>query len=275
VVKGTAVFSSVPVGVENPVSVYTLLTPTLFDGILCPIQLLDEALTSLSSQPIIIRLSGHVQHNDRLALREIARQLSKQTGRSFDIEAEVDDVDDELLHVTGTSDSAIPLPPPSHLPTLISALPTLARPTVLVLESFDLFAIHGRQALLYCLLDTAQSCRAGEENRGIAVIGVTTRVDTINLLEKRVKSRFSGRMFRTAGPDRLDDWMSIARNALTVSPKPPNEEWEVWWTAAVEKFFNDRSVKEALSDTYSLTKDVRILNRILARPLQLERTSSL
>ena len=262
-------------GAENPVSVYTLLTPTLFDDILCPIQLLDEALTSLSSQPIIIRLSGHVQHNDRLALREIARQLSKQTGRSFDIETGSEDIDEEFLHAPGASDPAVSLPPPSYLPTLISALPTLARPTVLILESFDLFAIHGRQALLYCLLDTVQSCRAGEESRGIAVIGVTTRVDTINLLEKRVKSRFSGRMLRTAGPDTLDDWMSIARNVLTVTPKPPNDEWEVWWTAAVEKFLDDRSVKEALSDTYSLTKDVRILNRILARPLQLEHTSSL
>ena len=234
------------------------------------IQLLDEALASLSPQPIVIRLSGHVQHNDRLALREIARQLSTQTGRSFDIE--VTDIEDESQRAADSSDPTMLLPPPTYLPTLISALPTLARPTVLILEAFDLFAIHGRQALLYCLLDTAQSCRAGKGSKGIAVIGVTTRVDTINLLEKRVKSRFSGRMLRTAGPGELDDWMSIARNALTAKPSPSNEEWEVWWAAAVEKFLNDRSVQAALSDTYDLTKDVRILNRILARRLQLRFT---
>ncbi|KAH9061021.1 origin recognition complex subunit 4 C-terminus-domain-containing protein [Lactarius vividus] len=222
-------------------------------------RLLDEALaTLLPSQPIIIRLSGHVQHNDRLALREIAKQLSTQTGRSFDIE-----VEDESQRAADASDHAVPLPPPTYLPTLISALPTLARPTVLILEAFDLFAIHGRQALLYCLLDTAQSCRAGRGSKGIAVIGVTTRVDTINLLEKRVKSRFSGRMLRTAGPGTLDDWMSIARNTLTAKPSPSNEDWEIWWAAAVEKFLEDRSVQTALSDTYDLTKDVRILNRIL------------
>lgn len=139
-----------------------------------------------------------------------------------------------------------------------------------MLESFDLFAIHGRQALLYCLLDTVQSCRAGKDSRGIAVIGITTRVDTINLLEKRVKSRFSGRMFRTAGPGTLDDWVSIARNALTVKPNPPNEKWEVWWATGVEKFLSDRSVQTALSDTYNLAKDVRLLNRILARCPQFE-----
>ena len=177
-------------------------------------------------------------------------------------------MDDE--HATEAPDTAIPFPPSSYLPTLISALPTLARPTVVVLESFDLFAIHGRQALLYCLLDTVQSCRAGKESSGIVVIGVTTRVDTINLLEKRVKSRFSGRMLLTAGPATLDDWVSIARGVLTAKPSPPNEEWEAWWASAVEKFLSDRSVQAALSDSYSLTKDVRLLSRILVRPFQFE-----
>jgi len=178
--------------------------------------------------------------------------------------------DDEAEHAAGASDLNITLPPSSYLPTLISALPTLAQPTVVVLESFDLFADHGRQALLYCLLDTVQSCRAGKDSKGIAVVGVTTRVDTINLLEKRVKSRFSGRMLRTAGPGTFDDWISIARSALTVKPSPRNDEWEAWWATAVEKFLGDRFVKAALSDTYSLAKDVRLLSRILARRPQFE-----
>jgi len=78
-----------------------------------------------------------------------------------------------------------------------------------------------------------------------------------------VKSRFSGRMLVTAGPATLDDWVSIARNALTAKPSPPNEEWEAWWASAVEKFLGDRSVQAALSDSYSLAKDVRLLSRIL------------
>lgn len=36
--------------------------------------------------------------------------------------------------------------------------------------------------------------------RGIAVLGLTTRVDTLLLLEKRVKSRFSHRIWRVASP---------------------------------------------------------------------------
>ena len=53
---------------------------------------------------------------------------------------------------------------------------TLPRPTIVVLDAFDLFTSHARQALLYCLLDTVQSCRAGEGRKGVAVIGITTRV---------------------------------------------------------------------------------------------------
>jgi origin recognition complex subunit 4 len=106
------------------------------------------------------------------------------------------------------------------------------------------------------------------------VVGVTTRLDTINLLEKRVKSRFSGRMLRTAGPGTLDDWILITRDALTVKLSPPNEEWEVWWAANVEKFLCDGSVQEALSELYSLTKDVRLLGRVLARHPRFELTDS-
>jgi len=53
---------------------------------------------------------------------------------------------------------------------------TLPRPTIVVLDAFDLFTSHARQALLYCLLDTVQSCRAGEGRKGVAVVGITTRV---------------------------------------------------------------------------------------------------
>ena len=226
-------------------------------------QIVDEAISSLPGNPIVIRLSGYVQHNDRLAMREIARQLALQSGKAIDAEVEVDMADDENPFIERSE--PIPLPPPSHLPTLISALPTLGRPTIIILDAFDLFAQHGRQALLYCLLDTAQSCRAGAGGTGIAVIGVTPRVDTITLLEKRVKSRFSGRMIRTAGPTTLQDWNDIARNVLCPPVENVDDEWANLWTTAIEQFLEDRTVKESLSETFGVMRDVRLLCRILVR----------
>ncbi|KAH7914328.1 origin recognition complex subunit 4 C-terminus-domain-containing protein [Hygrophoropsis aurantiaca] len=226
-------------------------------------QLVEQAIAAIPHRPIILRLSGYAQHNDRLALREIARQLHHQTGKSFLIEdanSEKLDEDDNPFLDTGSS---ISLPPPSHLPALISLIPTLLRPTIVILDAFDLFASHARQSLLYCLLDTVQSCRVGQSTNGLSVIGVTSRIDAINLLEKRVKSRFSGRMLRVAPPTSLSSWNVIMKRILTTPVDPPYEEWSSLWTTAVDKFQNERVVSDTFQHTFSLTRDVRMLKQIL------------
>lgn len=232
-----------------------------------PAQLVEQAIAAQPDHPIVIRLSGWTQQNDRLAMREIARQLTQQTGNSFlndieneDVDVDVDDNDNPFLN----SSTPVSLPPPSHLPALISVLPTLSRPTIVVLDAFDLFALHARQSLLYCLLDTVQSCRAGNGNHGVAVIGVTTRIDSINLLEKRVKSRFSGRMLRTAGPCRLTNWIDIVRRILSSSIHAKHqEEWLPMWGASVQQLLADAKVVDAFNETFALIKDVRMLSQIM------------
>ncbi|KZT24470.1 hypothetical protein NEOLEDRAFT_1067315 [Neolentinus lepideus HHB14362 ss-1] len=233
-------------------------------------RIVETVLESQSQQPIVIRLSGNVQTTDRLAMREIARQAAVQTGSSFLADSDVSDPTDEDTEVN------LSLPPSSHLPALISVLPTLKRPTIIILDAFDLFALHPRQALLYCLLDTAQSCRVGDGMNGIAVIGVTTRVDTINLLEKRVKSRFSGRILRTASPRRLSEWIAMARTILTmpVSDGDTNVEWSEMWSDAVEQFLAERATENLLNDTFALTRDVAMLNRIMVGSCALHRRES-
>ncbi|KAA1466396.1 hypothetical protein DENSPDRAFT_766939 [Dentipellis sp. KUC8613] len=223
-------------------------------------QIVEEALSSFIQPPIVIRLSGHVQHNDRLAMREIARQIAKQTGRTVSTDGDSDEAQEDNPFLDEASHS---LPPPSHLPTLISALPTFSRPTVVILDAFDVFALHGRQALLYCLLDTAQSCRATKDTKGIVVIGTTSRVDTINLLEKRVKSRFSGRTLRTAAPHNPQDWLAIARRVLSTPARIKDEDWARAWSSAVDQFLADRVVVSLLKETFGLTRDVRKLCQIL------------
>ncbi|KAJ7180135.1 origin recognition complex subunit 4 C-terminus-domain-containing protein [Mycena crocata] len=234
----------------------------------------DQCISNLLERPIIIRLCGWSQQSDRLAMREIAYQLSQQTGKSFlaapdEAMPEMELVDDEPNPFLDTSNPVtMSLPPSSHLPALISLLPTLARPTVVILDGFDLFAQHPRQSLLYCLLDTVQSCRAGAGSKGIAVIGMTTRIDTINLLEKRVKSRFSGRMLRTAPPSQSQDWMKLARRILGSRIKTNREldeidGWQQRWEDGVRAFLDDEVTISVLKETFSVTKDVRALARLL------------
>ena len=168
---------------------------------------------------------------------------------------------------TEHSGSSISLPPSSQLHTLIPMLSTLDRPVIVVLDAFDLFALHPRQSLLYCLLDTVQNCCASSRNRGIAVIGITNRVDTIQLLEKRVKSRFSGRTIRTAPPNTLASWTELARHILQTPALDCDEkfekDWKQRWTISVDKLFADKAFSNVLNETFSITRDVRTLVRIL------------
>ena len=122
----------------------------------------------------------------------------------------------------------------THLPALIGTLTTLSRPTIVLLDSFDLFTNHARQALLYCLLDTVQSCRSGASRSlendnlgagGVAVIGITTRVDCLNLLEKRVKSRFSGRLVRVGVVDEYDRYVEVAKNLVSSKITQEAGDW--------------------------------------------------
>ncbi|KAF7352766.1 AAA domain-containing protein [Mycena venus] len=236
----------------------------------------NQCITDLPEQPIVLRLSGWSQLSDRLAMREIAYQLSQQTGKSFlaagaddDVAAGAEDGDEDPNPFLETSNSVtMSLPPSTHLPALISLLPTLSRPTVIILDAFDLFAQHPRQSLLYCLLDTVQSCRAGVGSKGIAVIGMTTRVDAVTLLEKRVKSRFSGRTLRTAPPSQSQDWVELARGILCSKIKTHGdsgevEKWQQQWEAGVESFLQDEATISILKETFSVTKDVRVLARLL------------
>jgi len=241
--------------------------PSPLTASLC--QLVDRALDQVSNdiKPIVIRLSGHIQKNDRLAIREIAWQLSHQTGKRIAIDDEEEGDNPDANEEEMDQQDVASLPPPAYLPSLISTLPSQPKPVVVILDAFDEFALHGRQALLYCLLDTTQSCRVGSGLNGLAVIGVTNRVDTINLLEKRVKSRFSGRMLRTAGPRSVQDWWRLTRGILTVhlGKEEDVDGWKELWGGSVNRFLEERSVKTALHETWALVKDVRMLTRILVR----------
>ncbi|KAJ7129637.1 origin recognition complex subunit 4 C-terminus-domain-containing protein [Mycena epipterygia] len=237
-------------------------------------RIVDQCISGLSDRPIVLRLCGWSQQTDRLAMREIAYQLSQQTGKSFltaedDEAADAEQPNEEPNPFLDTHNPVtMSLPPATHLPALISLLPTLSRPTIVILDAFDLFAQHPRQSLLYCLLDTVQSCRAGAGSKGIAVIGMTTRVDTLNLLEKRVKSRFSGRMLRTAPPPQSQDWVALTRGILCSRIKNPGEldeinDWQQQWEAGVMSFLEDEATITVLNETFSVTKDVRVLARLL------------
>lgn len=215
-------------------------------------------------KPIVIRLNGYVQHTDRLALREIARQVVEQTGnKTFQ---NLEDDDDNPFD----EDIGILPPPPSHLPSLIGALPSLSRPVVVLLDAFNIFTEQPRQALLYCLLDTVQSCRASNPaQKGLAVIGITTRLDVVNFLEKRVKSRFSHRILRTGNARKVDSWLDILGKCLKAVPAVSEDaqayQWLAIWNRSVEIFLKEEALLEGIQHMFGVSRDIRGLFQVMVR----------
>lgn len=164
-----------------------------------------------------VRLNGFFQTDDRLALREIWRQLGRET-----------------QELDGGDLAAAPM---SYADTLASLLSLLSHPdemdvdvtdgddadpeaplktaksTIIILDEFDLFTLHPRQTLLYNLFDIAQSRKAP-----IAVVGCSTRMDVVESLEKRVKSRFSHRWLHIPPVRTLAEMTAIVESALTIEP---------------------------------------------------------
>lgn len=155
----------------------------------------------------VVRLNGFLHTDDRLALREMWRQL----GREMHTE-------DDAAKVSSYADTmATLLALLSHPEELfgVSGDPgskTAAKSIVILLDEFDLFVTHPRQTLLYNLFDIAQARKAP-----IAVIGLTTKVDVTEMLEKRVKSRFSHRYTYVPLPRSFETFSDICLGSLDLS----------------------------------------------------------
>uniref|UniRef100_A0A1B0DD64 Origin recognition complex subunit 4 n=2 Tax=Phlebotomus papatasi TaxID=29031 RepID=A0A1B0DD64_PHLPP len=121
---------------------------------------------------MIVYLNGLIHTDDKLALASIAVQLKLENtvdGKVFGSFAE-------------------------NLEFLLSSLrrgdKKHSKSVIFLLEEFDLFCSHHNQTLLYNLFDVSQSPQVP-----VCVLGTTCRMDVMELLEKRVKSRFSHRQF--------------------------------------------------------------------------------
>ncbi len=170
-----------------------------------------------------MRLNGFIHTDDKLALREIWRQL----GRDMEVE---DDMISKTNNYADTLTSLLALL--SH-PSEISELykDHTAKSIIFILDEFDLFASHPRQTLLYNLFDIAQARKAP-----IAVIGLTTKIDVVETLEKRVKSRFSHRYVHLPLPRSSAIYWDICKQGLLIDETELVEEGFYPGTIGQEEF---------------------------------------
>ena len=153
----------------------------------------------------VVRLNGFIHTDDKLALREIWRQL----GREMELE---DDATTARSSYADTLSSLLALLSHSAEEESNTENASIAKSVIFILDEFDLFASHPRQTLLYNLFDVAQS-----RNAPIAVLGLTTKIDVVESLEKRVKSRFGQRYVHLSLPRTFASFAAICKTALTPS----------------------------------------------------------
>ena len=212
----------------------------------------------------VVRLNGFVHTDDKLALKEIWRQLGH--------EMEIDDATASApTNYADTLASLLALlSHPDELSANDSSEDQTAKSVVFIIDEFDHFANHSRQTLLYNLFDVAQSRKAP-----IAVLGLTTKIDIVESLEKRVKSRFSHRYVHLSLPASFSAFRDICEAALTIQPHisypQPNDSLshsmlhydslpkrlQATWNAYISTLLDtDSNLNYLLRQIYALTKSV-------------------
>lgn len=203
----------------------------------------------------VVRLSGFIHTDDKIALREIWRQLGTE------MELDEDEATSKNYADTMTRLLALLSHPTEH------GIETerVTKSVIFVLDEFELFAGHPRQTLLYNLFDIAQSRKAP-----IAVLGLTTRIDVVESLEKRVKSRFSHRYVHLSLSKNLNAFEQTCRSAVALRPEEfTNKELEILakgteltapalssWSSVTDQLLASDTCKKFLQRLYYTTKSM-------------------
>uniref|UniRef100_A0A8C2XRH5 Origin recognition complex subunit 4 n=1 Tax=Cyclopterus lumpus TaxID=8103 RepID=A0A8C2XRH5_CYCLU len=189
-----------------------------------------------------VHLNGLLQTDDRIALKEITRQLHLENAVGDKVFVSV-----AFLCWGGVSHSSGSPRPGDR---------SSSRPALFVLDEFDLFAHHKNQTLLYNLLDVSQSAQAP-----IAVVGLTCRLDVLELLEKRVKSRFSHRQIHLLSNPTFSQYLQRVRTQLSLPDHFPDRKFALDWNAST--LCEDKSVEDALRRHFNSSKDFRSMHMLL------------
>jgi origin recognition complex subunit 4 len=188
---------------------------------------------------VVVELNGLLQTDDRIALKEITKQLHLENvvgDRVFGSFAE-------------------------HLSFLLASLKVgdkSTKPIIFILEEFDSFCSHKNQTLLYNLFDIAQS-----QAVPICVIGISCQIDVTELLEKRVNSRFSHRHLNLMPSQEFAVFADLATKLLLLEPSSSGDDHSAW-NKMVKTFMSFQDVRTYFEKKiFDFDKSTANLKRIL------------
>ncbi|KAJ1971454.1 origin recognition complex subunit 4 [Dimargaris xerosporica] len=102
----------------------------------------------------------------------------------------------------------------------------------------------------------------------LLVIGLTSRLDVVELLEKRVKSRFSHRQLTLSPPSQFKSYLALAKSTLQLSidmadPNMDRLHYRLAFNTQIERLCENPVFYQTLRQLYDLLRDVRTLYRAL------------
>jgi len=186
----------------------------------------DDEGEKFRNANITIRLSASICTDFRSSVEEIAYKLRtalKTFAKSSKSLQSLEKLLEESDAATSSDDTL-----EQTLSLLRASFVESNAALIIVLDKIELFADHPHQRLLYNLFDmTAHASSAVHQseynseqkslsNFSLCVVGLTCRLDVLELLEKRVKSRFSHRQLNLSSANRsFEHFQQLALRLLS------------------------------------------------------------
>lgn len=199
--------------------------------------------SKISGNLLQVHLHGLLQTDDRIAVQEITLQLKLENVVKDKVFGSMAEKLTFLLEALKSDDGK-------------------SQSILFVMEEFDLFAHHKNQTLLYNLFDISQSAQTP-----ITVIGITCRLDVVELLEKRVKSRFSHRQIHLFHSLSFEQTCEICVNALSLPKTFANKKFCNEWNAHVKEFMDESVVQTTLKHKFELDRSIRSMYSLMLMPV--------
>lgn len=177
-------------------------------------KVIEDLRTKYRKQFITVNLSGSVQTDEKSAIRSIAQQIDLAISEYQGEETELAKITD-LRNSNRTLRALLKVLDQNDLSDYNSKSidRNLSVAIIFVIDEFDKFTEYNRQSLLYNLFDLSQN-----SNTPVLVIGLTTKVTAREMLEKRVKSRFSQKIISFNKPLLVDEFIEQFIQNCLVKP---------------------------------------------------------
>lgn len=216
-------------------------------------RVLEDMKRDYPDQFLPIYLNCFIHNADHIALREIARAMDAAWRQSDNGTSDARVFETRLINDTFNN----------VLQTLESGNKDKLA-VVFIIDEFDKLALSlSLQTLLYNLFEVAQTLK-----NPMCIVGVTPRITSRELMEKRVLSRFSQRVLSVNhARTRQEFWHDLRPGLLipdSIKAQLDNPKYAEVWNLWVDKAYDSNTtLTRIIFDVYATTKSFKQVNQHL------------